>query len=136
MLEKIKKAVGQKEPKFQLTQGKSTKETKRKYIAIGWKLWEDYVSVQIFDEEDEKAAQYLIDVNIGKRGYTNSRCKNTQLTNLGDEAYMCISNNKHTQILMRKRGATVFLSSTSPIVAKRFARYIMREIEKRDRGEP
>ena len=59
----------------------------------------------------------------------------TKLAKLGDEAYIELDSSS-AKIKLRKGNVVIKVSATNQILAKRFAKYFVREIEKRDKGEP
>ena len=131
---RFEKIIKNKEKKFVGKREVVNKDDDRAFGMLVWKLHEDYVEIRISDfyslEEAFKLMSSMTD--MGKRG---GRVILTKLTNLGDEAYLELGKNS-ANIKLRKGKVVLRISSTNPILAKRFAKYFVREIEKRDKGEP
>lgn len=135
LVDRFEKLIKNKEPKF--IGGRKTigGEQRKDHSILGWKLHEDYVFSNVSDYytlEDAIAdmKNYIEGIN-----FRPAPAKVTKLTNLADEAYLETGRNS-ANIKLRKGKVVMKVSATNPIIAKRFAKYFVREIEKRDRGEP
>lgn len=139
---RLVRAVNVKEPRFSGGQNVRFDERENSLNSfIGWKFWEAYVNVSISDYYLEKDAKDFMRINVSEAKLSHFRNVAIRLTNLGDEAWLAITDNFNrkngrTQIVLRKGSIIMTVSATSPNLAKRFARYFVTEIEKRDRGEP
>ncbi|HRH44524.1 MAG TPA: hypothetical protein PKY82_23010 [Pyrinomonadaceae bacterium] len=136
---RFEKIIKNKEKKFVGKREVVNKDDDGAFGMLVWKLHEDYVGVRVSDfySLQDALKQMSSMTDTGKRGM---RVILTKLTNLGDEAYIVIHNYPphppNTEMGVRKGNVVLRISSTNPILAKRFAKYFVREIEKRDKGEP
>jgi hypothetical protein len=139
LIERFERVIKNKEPKFKGgINGLDERVNKLRY-SIGWKFGEVYVSGQVTDYYLENEAIEFIRVNY-KEDPPQAMRVAVKLTNLGDEAWMAYAHdypkNKNVSILIRKGSVVMVIYAVSDTLGKRFARYLVREIEKRDRGEP
>ncbi|HRH44523.1 MAG TPA: hypothetical protein PKY82_23005 [Pyrinomonadaceae bacterium] len=141
LVERFEKAIKTKEKRFtQHNIAKSERQLNRISSGIVWRFGENGVECEILEFDSEKEAiDYLY------RGYINnlkdtSSDGRSKLTNLGDEAYitpnMYKKGNKTASLLVRKGNVLINMFASDQILGKRFAKYFVREIEKRDKGEP
>jgi hypothetical protein len=142
LIERFEKTIKNKEPKFKGGRTGGWDELSSMLQSnVSWKFGEAYVNATVFDYYSESDAAMYFRVNYTENNSSVLRSHGTKLTNLGDEAWLIITDNYNkkdgsTQIMLRKGSIHILVRATSPILAKRFARYLVREIEKRDRGEP
>lgn len=139
LVERFEKAIKNKESKFTLNKSRFGERLgKAVSSSMRWKLHVDNVSLGIseFDSLDDAKNRY----NLHFNSPTQVPVPRTKLGNLGDEAFITVSGQKgkleFATIIVRKGDTVLDLRSNNVPAAKRFARHFVREIEKRDRGEP
>jgi hypothetical protein len=141
LVQRIEKAIKAKEKKFsQFDVTKGEKRNNSLHSTVVWKLGEAGVDVNFIEFNTEKeAVDYLYNNFINNR-FDMANIGRSKLTNLGDEAFitsaMYNKGSKTVSMLIRKGGVLITMTASNTILGKRFAKYFVREIEKRDRGEP
>mgnify|MGYP001201329993 CR=1 FL=1 len=141
LVERFEKAIKAKEKKFtQHNIEKTTRRSNRNNSTIVWRFGEAGIESSFLEFDSEKeAVSYLYNVYINNVWDPSSNGR-SKLLNLGDEAYITPNiynkGNNSATLLVRKGNVLLNIFASDQILAKRFAKYFVREIEKRDRGEP
>jgi hypothetical protein len=129
--DRIENAIKAKEPKFKLAGKLLRNNEKPKYVMLGWKSGEDFVSTNTYElASTEEAAEMLRKTLDAPRSVP---VQTTKLTQLGDEAYTSTgdySKEGHTNLLFRKGHYFVLMSASTEGLAKRFAKHLAAEMEK------
>jgi hypothetical protein len=141
LIERLEKAVKAKEPKFNGRRGELSEFPDELQSSLSWNFGEAYVNVSIFDYYSENDAIKYFKMNYSENPMSPLRAYGgIRLTNLGDDAWLMVTDKKRKDgsayIIMRKGSVIMIIEGTATTLTKRFARYLVREIEKRDRGEP
>jgi hypothetical protein len=142
LVERFDRTVKNKEPKFKggRTGGWGEFPTELQ-SSLGWKFGEAYINASISDYYSENDAIRYFKLNYSENPLSPLIAYGgVKLTNLADEAWMNVTDRSrkdgNAQIVFRKGSVIIRIQGTSTSLTKRFARYLVREIEKRDRGEP
>ena len=128
--DRFENAIKAKEPTFRLTGKLGRNNKEEKYVLLGWKSGEDFVSTTTYElASPEEAAEMLrktLDAPMSVPVQT------TKLTHLGDEAYMSTSHygkEGETNLLLRKGKYFIVMSASSQGLARRFAKHMAGEID-------
>ena len=135
LVDRFEKVIKAKEPKFDGGRKTTGGAQRKDYSQLEWKLHEDYVYADVSDYYNLEDAVMTMKNYVTGLDYRAAPTSASKLTKLGDEAYIELGRNS-ADIKLRKGNVVIKVSATNAIVAKRFAKYFVREIEKRDRGEP
>jgi hypothetical protein len=141
LIERFEKAIKAREPKFNGSRGELSEFQTKFQSSMGWKFGEAYIDVSISDYYSESNAIEYFKSSYSENPLSPLRAYGgVRLTNLGDDAWLMVTDKKRKDgsayIIMRKGSVIMIIEGTATTLTKRFARYLVREIEKRDRGEP
>lgn len=130
LAERLDHAVKSQEPNWKSEYKFSRREAQRDTSSNGWKSDDHYVNVTTYEEASTEGASALL--NMIRKAPTGAPTRATKLDNLADEAYLYTEvREKKTgflEMLLRCDNVVVALSASSPQLAQRFARHIVKEI--------
>lgn len=128
--DRFENAVKAKEPKFKLASKLARKNKQENYVLQGWKDDDkEVVSATTYELASAEEAAGLLKRTLDAP--LSAPVKTTNLTRLGDEAYLrngVYGKEGHTYLFFRKGNFVIVMSATSPGAAKRFAKHMADEI--------
>lgn len=128
--DRFEKAIKAKEPTFRLTGKLRRDNNEEKYVLLGWKSGEDFVSTTTYELASPQEAAEVLRKTL--EAPMSVPLETVKLTQLGDEAYMSRWNQgkqDDVNLLFRKGKYFILMSASSQGLAKRFAKHIAGEID-------
>lgn len=129
LAERLDRAVKAQEPDWKSEYKYSRREARGDKAYHGWKSGDKYVNVTTYQEPSTESAGELFEKI--RRGPTGAPRRATRLDGLGDEAYLYAEVGGKTgfsEVLLRCDNLVVALQASSPQLAQRFARHLVKEL--------
>lgn len=130
LAERLDRAVRAQETGWRSAYKYSRREGRGDKAYHGWKSGDHYVNATTYQEpSEESAAELFAKIH---RGPTGAPSRAAKLNNLGDEAYLYteVAEKKtgFAEVLVRCDNVVVALQASSPQLAERFARHMVKEL--------